>query len=126
MPMDGQLADSPYNPLLSRPRSIRRYDSALSTTVASVADKRSSLVAYRLAQSSMPKQKRKLTTQEKAEKARRNLEFMTIFIKGKQKRVRRPVTIEGMSEDEFVLANADPSWLHQNELWHLMEQPLGK
>lgn len=72
----------------------------------------------------MAKQKRKLTPQEKAEKAKRKLEFMTI--NGKQKRVRRPVTIEGMSEDEFILANADPIWLHQHGLWHLMEQELEK
>jgi hypothetical protein len=66
----------------------------------------------------MAKQKRKLTPQEKAMKKRRQLEFMTIFINGKQKRVRRPETIEGMPEDEFILANADPIWLHQNEQWH--------
>ena len=70
----------------------------------------------------MAKQKRKLTTQEKAAKKMRKLEFMTIFINGKQKRVRRPETIDGMSEDEFILTNADPIWLHQNELWDLMEQ----
>ena len=70
----------------------------------------------------MAKQKRKLTVQEKAEKKRRKLEFMTIFINGKQKRVRRPETIEGMPVDEFILLNADPIWLHQHEEWHLMEQ----
>lgn len=45
---------------------------------------------------------------------------MTIFIRGKMKRVRRPPMIEGMSPDEFIEANADPIWLHQNELWELM------
>jgi hypothetical protein len=49
---------------------------------------------------------------------------MTIFVNGKQKRVRRPATIDGMDVEEFVLRNADPIWLHQNELWEYMpEQP---
>jgi hypothetical protein len=38
----------------------------------------------------MGKPKRKLSPAEKAEKKRRRREFMTIFINGKQKRVRRP------------------------------------
>ena len=29
--------------------------------------------------------------------------------------------IEGMSADEFIRRNADPIWLHQNELWEYME-----
>ena len=45
---------------------------------------------------------------------------MMIFINGKQKWVRRPPTIDGMSVDEFIARNADPIWLHQNELWELM------
>ena len=45
---------------------------------------------------------------------------MTIFINGKQKRVPRPRMIEGMTEDEFIAKNADPIWLHQNELWEFM------
>jgi len=53
----------------------------------------------------------------KAAKKRRREEFMTIFINGKQKRVRRPPTIAGMDAEEFILLNADPIWLHQNEYW---------
>jgi hypothetical protein len=68
----------------------------------------------------MAKSKRKLTASEKAEKKRRRQEYMTIFINGKQKRVKRPVTIDGMDPDEFILRNADPIWLHQNELWEYM------
>ena len=68
----------------------------------------------------MSKRKRKLTPSEKAEKARRKAAFMTVFINGKQKRVRRPPQIEGMDPDEFILRNADPIWLHQNELWEDM------
>ena len=42
---------------------------------------------------------------------------MTIFINGKQKRVRRPPTIDGMNVDEFTRRNADPIWLLQNEIY---------
>ena len=46
---------------------------------------------------------------------------MTVSIDGKQKRVERPPTVDGMDVDEFILANADPIWLHQNEMWEYME-----
>jgi hypothetical protein len=68
------------------------------------------------------KQKRKLTTAQKAEKARLRQEYMWIFVGGKQKRVRRPPTIDGMDVDEFLRRNADPIWLHQEGLWHLMPE----
>jgi hypothetical protein len=42
---------------------------------------------------------------------------MTIFINGKQKRVRRPPEIDGLPVDEFIARNADPIWLHQNGDW---------
>ncbi len=70
----------------------------------------------------MAKIKRKLSPSEKAAKKLRRQECMTIFINGKQKQVRRPETIDGMLAEDFVLANADPIWLHQNGLWHLMDQ----
>ncbi len=70
----------------------------------------------------MTKKKRKLTAQQRAEKKRRKALYMTIFINGKQKRVRRPPTIDGLSVDEFIRNNADPIWLHENELWHEMKQ----
>jgi hypothetical protein len=66
--------------------------------------------------------KRKLSAREKAEKKRRQREFMTIFLNGKQKRVRRPPTIDGIDVDEFIRRNADPIWLHQNEMWEDMEE----
>jgi hypothetical protein len=56
----------------------------------------------------MKKPKRKLSAAEKAEKRRRRKEYMTVFIGGKQKRVNRPPTIEGLSPDEFIRRNADP------------------
>jgi len=74
----------------------------------------------------MSKRKRKLTAAEKAEKRRRRSEYMTIFVNGKQKRVKRQPTIDGMSVDEFIRRNADPIWMHQNELWELMDQSDGE
>ena len=65
----------------------------------------------------------KLSRAERAEKARRKAEFMTIFVNGKQKRVRRAPLIEGMDPDEFIRRNADVIWLHQNEMW---EEILGE
>ena len=70
----------------------------------------------------MAKQKKKLTTAQKATKRKRQKEYMTIFMNGKQKRVKRPPTIEGMDVDEFIRRNADPIWLHQNEMWEYMDQ----
>jgi len=72
----------------------------------------------------MRKRKRKLTPSEKAAKKRRKREYMMIFLNGKQKRVRRPVTIDGMDVDDFIAANADPIWLHQNEMWDVLEARL--
>ena len=45
---------------------------------------------------------------------------MMVFLNGKQKWIRRPETIDGLPVDEFIARNADPIWLHQNELWELM------
>jgi hypothetical protein len=68
----------------------------------------------------MRKRKIKLTAAEKAEKKRMRKEYMTIFINGKQKRVKRPPTIDGVGVDEFIRRNADPICLHQNEMWEDM------
>ena len=65
--------------------------------------------------------KRKLTPAEKAEKKRRRREYQTIFIGGKKKRIRRAPTVEGMPVDEFIESNADPIWLHENEMWESMQ-----
>ena len=70
----------------------------------------------------MAKQKRKLTPTEKRAKARRRAEFMTIFVNGKQKSVRRPAQVEGLNPEEFIRRNADPIWLHQNEMWECMPE----
>ncbi|HEY8746945.1 MAG TPA: hypothetical protein VIM11_03145 [Tepidisphaeraceae bacterium] len=68
----------------------------------------------------MKKPKRKLTAAQRRAKRERNKNTMIIFINGKQKRVPRPATIDGMEIDEFIARNADPIWLHENEMWHLM------
>ena len=49
---------------------------------------------------------------------------MTIFIHGKMKRIRRPPQIDGMDVDEFIRQNADPIWLHQNEMWEYIEEDM--
>jgi len=68
----------------------------------------------------MPRQKKKLTPEQQKQKEERRQKFMTVFVNGKQKRVKRPETIDGQSVDEFIRANADPIWLHQNEMWECM------
>ncbi len=70
----------------------------------------------------MAKRKRKLTPAEKRARRKRREEFMMIFVNGKQKRVRRPPTVDGMDVDEFIRENADPIWLHQNGLWEYMSE----
>ena len=65
----------------------------------------------------MAKRKRRLTAAKEAEKKQRQKEYKTIFINGKQKQVKRQPTIDGMDADEFIRRNADPIWLHQNEMW---------
>lgn len=46
-----------------------------------------------------------------------------MFINGKQKRVRRRPTIDAMDVHEFIRRNADPIFLHEMEMWELMEEP---
>ncbi|MEI6790067.1 MAG: hypothetical protein WCK42_02675 [Myxococcaceae bacterium] len=68
----------------------------------------------------MTKQKRKRTPAEKAAKKERQRKYMWVFMNGKQVRINRPQTIEGLDIDEFIRRNADPIWLHQNEMWEYM------
>ena len=70
----------------------------------------------------MAKQKKKLTPAQKRAKKERQKKYMTVFIKGKQVRVKRPEMIDGMDVDEFIRINADPVWLHQDEMWEDMDQ----
>ena len=50
----------------------------------------------------------------------RKKDFEWIFIGGKQVRIKKPPAIEGISCDEYIEQNADPIWLHQNGMHHLM------
>lgn len=68
------------------------------------------------------KQKRKLTPAEKAARRKRRAEYMTIFINGKQKSVKRPPTIDGIPQDEWIQKNADPIWLQQNGYYEILYQ----
>ena len=68
----------------------------------------------------MGKRKRKLTAAERRARRERKAKFMTIFINGKQKRVPRPQPIDELDVEEFILRNADPIWLHRNEMWEYM------
>jgi len=68
-----------------------------------------------------------MTPAKKREKKKRHEAFMTIFINGKQKRVKRPPTIDGIDIEDFIERNADPIWLHQNEMWeYIVTDPLEK
>ena len=73
----------------------------------------------------MAKLKKKLTNEQKAAKRKAKLErqkkYEWVLINGKQVRVKRPQLIEGIPVDEFISYNADPIWLHQNEMWELID-----
>ena len=73
----------------------------------------------------MAKVKKKLTAAQKRArkkaKAERRKKYMWIFINGKQVRIKRPPTIDGMDVDEYIENNADPIWLHQNEMWEYIK-----
>ena len=67
----------------------------------------------------MAKPKCPRTAAEKRARRIRGKTTMMVFVNGKQKRVPREPMIDGLSVDEFIARNADPIWLHQNEMWHL-------
>lgn len=73
----------------------------------------------------MTKVKKKLTAAQKRArkkaKAERQRKYKWIFINGKQVRVKRGPTIDGIPVDDLIRQNADPIWLHQNEMWEYME-----
>ena len=74
----------------------------------------------------MAKVKKKLTNAQKLAKrqakAERQKKYMWVFMHGKQVRINRPPTIDGMDVDEFIQQNADLLFLHQNELWEYIQQ----
>jgi hypothetical protein len=61
------------------------------------------------------------TRARKWAKADRKKKYMWVSMNGKQIRAKRPPTIEGMGVDEFIINNADPVWLHQNEMWECIQ-----
>lgn len=69
--------------------------------------------------------KKSLTKVQKVARRKAKLErqkkYQMVFINGKQVRVKRPETVEGIPVDEFILNNADPIWLHDNEMWEYMD-----
>jgi uncharacterized protein YacL (UPF0231 family) len=73
----------------------------------------------------LAKVKKQLTAAQKREKKEAKVErqkkYMWIFINGKQVRVKRPQLIDGIDADEYMLQNADPIWLQQNEMWEYLE-----
>ncbi len=73
----------------------------------------------------MPKAKKKLTTAQKRarkkSKVERQKKYMWVLMNGKQVRVKRPPMIEGIDADEYIQQNADPIWLHQNEMWEYIQ-----
>ena len=73
----------------------------------------------------MAKAKKKLTTEQKrarkAAKAENQKKYKWIFMNGKQVKVKRCPTIDGMDADEFIQRNADSIWLHRNEMWEYIE-----
>lgn len=70
----------------------------------------------------MKKPKRKLTAAQRKARRERKRKYRIIFVNGKQKRVPREPLIDGLPVDEFIARNADPIWLHENGLWHLMPE----
>jgi hypothetical protein len=74
----------------------------------------------------MNKKNKKLTPAQKRAKkkakAERQKKYEWVFMNGKQIRIKRQPTVDGMSVDEFVQNNAGPIWLHQNEMWEHMDQ----
>lgn len=74
----------------------------------------------------MAKVKKTLTAAQKrakkAAKAERQKKYQWVFMNGKQVRIKRPPTVDGIPVDQFIEENADPIWLHQNEMWELMPE----
>lgn len=70
----------------------------------------------------MKKPKKKLTAAQRKAKKLRKQQFQTIFLNGKQVRIKRPPMIDGMPADEFIRRNADPLWLHQNGMWEYLPE----
>lgn len=73
----------------------------------------------------MAKIKKKLSASVKAARRKAKFErqekYETVFMNGKQVRVKPPQLIEGVPVDQFISQNVDAVWLHQNEMWELID-----
>jgi len=73
----------------------------------------------------MAKIKKKLTATQKQTlkdaKADRKKKYEWVFMNGKQVRIKRCPTIDGIDVDESIERNADPILLHQNEMWEYID-----
>ncbi len=76
----------------------------------------------------MAKQKKKLSAEvkrrRKKTKAENQKKYEWVFMSGKQVRIRRQPTIDGIPVDEYIERNADPVWLQQNGLYELIPDVL--
>ncbi len=59
---------------------------------------------------------------QKKVKAEKQKKYEWVFMNGKQVRIKRRPTIDGMDVDEYIQKNADPIWLHQNGMWEYMDK----
>ena len=55
-------------------------------------------------------------------KAERQKKYKWVFINGKQVRIRRPETIDGLDPYEFIRQNADDIWLTQNGYYEILHE----
>ena len=73
----------------------------------------------------MTKVKKKLTAAQKRArkkaKEERKMKYMWLFMNGKQVRIKRLPTVDGLDPEEYIQQNADPIFLHQNEMWELID-----
>ena len=73
----------------------------------------------------MKSPKKRLSNSQKRIRRNKKIEqrkkYKFIFINGKQVKVKREPEIDGKPVDDFIRENADPIWLHQNGLWHLIK-----
>jgi hypothetical protein len=72
----------------------------------------------------MPRKVKKLTKEQKRKrkeaKAERQRKYKWVMMNGKQVRVKRSPTINGIPEDEYIEKYADPIWLVQNGMYEIL------
>jgi len=58
----------------------------------------------------------------KEAKAERQKKYQWVFMNGKQVRIRRPETIDGLDHYEYIRQNADEIWLTQNSYHEIIHE----